>query len=169
MAAPSPPPVQGFAAAGAAPAPRTPTSAAAAATAATWPGREALLVAAGVTGALGVGCGAFGFHGLPRLLRAWGKPAAEVERKLLEWRIAVQYNLLHSVAAVAALGLPDDAGRAPASAFLAGGAVFAGGIQGYVLTGSKLLQYATPIGGITMMAGWASLSAAHLRQLMERP
>ena len=168
MAAPSTPPVQGFAAAGAAPAPRTPTSAAAAATAATWPGREALLVAAGVTGALGVGCGAFGFHGLPRLLRAWGKNAVEVERKLLEWRIAVQYNLLHSVAAVAALGLPDDAGRAPAAAFLAGGAVFAGGIQGYVLTGSKVLQYATPVGGITMMAGWASLSAAHLRQLMER-
>ena len=107
-------------------------------------------------------------RGLPRLLRAFGKPAAEVERKLLEWRIAVQYNLLHSVAAVAALGLPDDAGRAPAAGFLAGGAVFAGGIQGYVLTGSKVLQYATPVGGITMMAGWASLSAAHLRQLMER-
>ena len=76
--------------------------------------------------------------------------------------------MLHSVAAVAALGLPDDAGRAPAAAFLAGGAVFAGGIQGYVPTGSKVLQYSTPVGGITMMAGWASLSAAHLRQLMER-
>ena len=62
------------------------------------------------------------------------------------------------------------AGRlAVGPSFGPGGAVFAGGIQGYVLTGSKVLQYATPIGGITMMAGWASLSAAHLRQLMERP
>lgn len=104
---------------------------------------------AGVSGALGVGLGAFGAHGLKRVV---------TDPHLLEvWDTAARYHLIHAVA----LGLVAAHPRAPSAAgglFVAGTLIFSGSLYLMTLTDQRWLGAITPIGGLCLIAGWLALA-----------
>ncbi len=105
---------------------------------------------AGLLGAVGVTLGAFGAHTLK----------SRVSPDDLEiWRTAVLYHLLHSVAllAVATAGARIRLARVVSVLWLGGVAVFSGTLYGLVLTGQRWLGAVTPIGGLALIAGWATI------------
>ncbi|MCA9709204.1 MAG: DUF423 domain-containing protein [Myxococcales bacterium] len=118
-----------------------------------WPGARRILALGAVLGLLGVAAGAFGAHGL----RGSVSP-----QDLDTWRTAAHYQQVHAVVLVA-LGL---AARAPSRALRLAGpllalgiVVFSGTLYAIVLGGPRLLGAVTPLGGLSLMAGWAALAA----------
>jgi len=101
-----------------------------------------LAVVAALSGAVAVAAGAFGAHG--------------VEGKAAEWlRTGGQYQLVHAVAALAALRWEA---RGPAWLFVAGGALFAATLYAMALGAPRWLGAVTPLGGAAMIAGWLWLA-----------
>lgn len=108
------------------------------------------IVAAALFGLSAVAAGAFGAHGLR------GRVAPE---QVASWQTAAHYQLLHAVALLA-LALFGAGGRAPGPApwlLSAGMVLFSGSIYALVLGGPRWLGPVTPLGGLCLMAGWASL------------
>jgi len=109
------------------------------------------IAVAGILGTLSVAAGAFGAHGL--------RESVSPER-LSAWQTAAHYALVHS-AAILALALYGAAtGRSvalPAGLMTAGVALFSGSIFGLVLFEVRVLGPVTPLGGLLLIAGWASL------------
>jgi uncharacterized membrane protein YgdD (TMEM256/DUF423 family) len=101
------------------------------------------LVAAALLGLASVAFGAFAAHGVR-------DPEAQ------GWlRTGAEYGFVHVLAALVAanLGL-----RWPPRLFVAGAAIFAGTLWAMALGGPKVLGAVTPVGGVTLMAGWALLA-----------
>lgn len=104
---------------------------------------------AALSGAVAVLAGAFGAHA------AMGKAA--------EWlRTGAEYQMIHAVAALAALSLPR--GRSAALLFVGGGALFAGTLYAMAFGGPRWLGAVTPIGGTALIAGWLVLAMAVSRR-----
>ena len=111
---------------------------------------------AAALGGTGVVLGAFGAHALKSRLDADQQRA---------WATAVQYQLLHAVAAFAATGAARGADsaksagrlRTAARLWLGGATAFSGSIYLLCLgVGPRaLLGPTTPLGGLVMIAGWA--------------
>lgn len=119
-------------------------------------------VVGALLGAVGVGLGAFGAHGLR---------ARVGERELEVWETAARYHLLHALLLVGIgllLGHAHGAGRdgVGKAADLAGWAttggiaVFSGSLYVLVLTGVRKLGMVTPLGGLLLIAGWVLLARA---------
>jgi uncharacterized membrane protein YgdD (TMEM256/DUF423 family) len=109
------------------------------------------LATAGVLGVVSVAAGAFGAHGL----RGTVTP-----ERLASWQTGAHYALVHSAVLLALALYASATGRAialPASLFLAGVVLFSGSIFGLVLLEQRWLGPLTPIGGVCLIAGWASL------------
>ena len=109
------------------------------------------IVCAALSGALAVGAGAYGAHGLERV----AEPA-----QLASWSTAAEYHLLHSVVLLVLALFGALSGRSlrwPAALFSAGVLLFSGSIYGLVLVGWSWLGPLTPIGGLLLIAGWLSL------------
>ena len=108
---------------------------------------------AAADGFMAVAAGAFAAHGVANpQVKAWLQTGA-------------QYQLVHAVAAVACFGLAPAwlaKARAAAALFGAGGLVFGGSLYLLALTGVRLWGAVTPIGGLLMLAGWATLAWAAL-------
>ncbi|MEW5297452.1 MAG: hypothetical protein WDW36_000658 [Sanguina aurantia] len=121
--------------------------------------RDGLIGFAGVAGAVSVGGGAIGFHGLKKWLGA-GKP--DTEKFVRFWEIAVSYALWHSAALMGISSLPLACAVPAGLAFATGIMLFSGSIFAYVLTGVQAFQYMTPFGGIALMAGWSVLGVYFL-------
>lgn len=103
---------------------------------------------AAVAGFLAVALGAFGAHGLKEILAQNG--TSEI------WEKAVFYHFIHAVM------LFVVAGRKPFVAgawwsFLTGIVIFSGSLYLLALTNAHWLGAVTPIGGISLLAGWAWL------------
>jgi len=103
---------------------------------------------AAATGFLAVGLGAFGAHGLKAVLMQNGTTAI--------WETAVFYHFVHAVM------LHLLAGRKPFIAgawwsFLAGIVIFSGSLYLLAITDAKWLGAITPIGGMSLLLGWAWL------------
>lgn len=121
-----------------------------------------LIIIAALTLLVGVAAGAFGSHGLKRML----------EPELLDvWRTAVFYQLIHGLGLLAIailgarLGLPTGSpllGYAGALMF-AGILLFSGSLYILALTGAKWLGAITPIGGLALIAAWAMTAMAAFR------
>ena len=111
------------------------------------------IVVGALWGLLGVGCGAFGAHGLRNLATAEG---------LAWWETAARYQLVHALAllAVGLLQLHAPRGDAAGWAFLLGNAVFSGTLYAMALGAPRWLGAVTPLGGLGMMAGWLLLALA---------
>jgi uncharacterized membrane protein YgdD (TMEM256/DUF423 family) len=103
---------------------------------------KALVTLAALSGAVAVGAGAFGAHGVT------GKPA--------EWlRTGAEYQLIHAVAVLVALQL---GGRWAAVALLGGSALFAATLYAMALGAPRWLGAVTPLGGLGMILGWLLLA-----------
>ena len=104
---------------------------------------------AGVIGALGVGLGAFGAHGLRNVV---SEPAL-----LATWETAARYHLVHALA----LGLVAAHPASPKVAgllFVGGIVIFSGSLYALVLTEQRWLGAITPLGGVALIAGWLVLA-----------
>jgi uncharacterized membrane protein YgdD (TMEM256/DUF423 family) len=111
------------------------------------PGGLAALAA--LSGAAAVTAGAFAAHGMS------GKAA--------EWlRTGAQYQLVHAVASIAALGYTR--GRLAALLLLAGSLLFAGTLYAMAFGAPRWLGAITPLGGAGMIAGWVLLAIAAMRR-----
>ncbi|EST08296.2 Protein of unknown function DUF423 [Kalmanozyma brasiliensis GHG001] len=112
---------------------------------------------AGISGAVGVGFGAIGAHALKNKLNTYQMGA---------WTTATQYQLLHSLALLYTLSMPQTGPVVAAGyAFASGITMFSGSIYGLCLTKPdnpmrKVLGPITPIGGLSMIAGWLLLAYA---------
>ena len=113
----------------------------------------AWLALAALSGLAAVGFGAFGAHGVadPQA-KAWLATGAH-------------YQLVHAVAAVTAILLRGQGWRPGVAAllFVVGGWIFGGTLYAMALGGPRILGAVTPIGGLTLMAGWAALAWGGLR------
>lgn len=106
-------------------------------------------------GAVGVGLGAFGAHGLK------GRLSPDM---LAVFETGVRYHMYHALALLltaALMSRVDTKGMAIAGwSFTAGIFIFSGSLYALALTGVTMLGAITPIGGVAFIAGWVALAVA---------
>jgi uncharacterized membrane protein YgdD (TMEM256/DUF423 family) len=116
----------------------------------------AMRVLTGLSGFSAVACGAYGAHGLNK--------ASDYQKKV--WERAATYHLVHSGAALAALGatnaVPHKAALASGALFLGGNLLFSGGLYGLVITENAIFAKIAPYGGGAYMLGWLAAAAVVL-------
>jgi uncharacterized membrane protein YgdD (TMEM256/DUF423 family) len=117
-----------------------------------------LLLAGAVFGFLAVALGAFGAHALRDRV---GPEDLEI------FETGVRYQMYH---ALALLGAAWVASRWPGGAVTAAGwlfgigiVVFSGSLYALVLSGVRWLGAVTPLGGLSLLAGWVALAWAAWR------
>jgi uncharacterized membrane protein YgdD (TMEM256/DUF423 family) len=113
-----------------------------------------ILQLAGISGAIAVGLGAFGAHGLEALLIQNGR--------LDTFQTAVNYHFYHTLAllgiGVLAIVKPDWKGISFAAwSMVLGILIFSGSLYILSLTGITWLGAITPLGGLAFILGWSSL------------
>lgn len=119
-----------------------------------------LLRLSALNGLLAVLLGAFGAHGLTGFVEGMD----DGPQRLEWWDTAAHYHLTHALA----LGLSAWlAGRAPGKSstacgwcFQVGIFLFSGSLYAMTLTGQRSLGMVTPLGGLFLVAGWASMLVA---------
>ncbi len=117
------------------------------------------LATSAISGFLAVALGAFGAHALKQRLSA---------DMLAVYETAVQYHFYHTLAllAVAVLMVGGAQGlKVSAVLFLVGTVIFSGSLYALALSGVKILGAITPIGGLCLLAGWACLTYAAIKEL----
>jgi len=104
---------------------------------------------AALSGAVAVMAGARGAHG------AVGEAA--------EWlRTGSQYQMVHAVAALVAMGLPG--GRGAAWGFVVGAVLFSGSLYAMAYgVPAKAVWFVTPLGGLVFICGWLWLAVGMVR------
>ena len=117
------------------------------------PGLRSLFGALGAaSGLMGVAAGAFGAHALrdalsPDLLQAF--------------ETGSRYQISHALALIlTSFALARSGARSLRAAgwlFLAGQILFSGSLYALALSGARLWGVVTPIGGLSLMVGWAAL------------
>ncbi|HUL63311.1 MAG TPA: DUF423 domain-containing protein [Burkholderiaceae bacterium] len=115
-----------------------------------------------VAGALlafaGVAAGAFGAHALKVRLA----PDA-----LAVFETGVRYHLAHALALFAVAWIssqwPSRAARISGWLFVAGVVLFSGSLYVLALTGARIFGVITPLGGVSLLAGWLTLAWAAWR------
>ena len=118
------------------------------------------MLAAGISGLIGVGVGAMGAHALKAVL---------IERGMFQaWETGSRYHLLH---AVALLGIAawlrnstNDAGNRlltwTTALWCLGMLLFSGSLYWLALGGPRWLGPITPLGGVALMSGWLLIALA---------
>lgn len=120
--------------------------------------KTAILIAA-ILGFFGVALGAFGAHAL--------KDKFKEPKYAKNWETAVHYQFTHTFA-IALTGILMELIGSSSSItwamwlFTAGTIIFSGSLYVLSVTGIKKLGAITPIGGVLMLAGWATLFASML-------
>lgn len=118
-----------------------------------------LLIVSALSGLFAVAMGAFGAHGLK------GKITPELLNAL---QTGVHYQIYHTLALMLvlliSLHFPDSKElRWTCFAFILGMILFSGSLYGLALGGPRWLGPVTPLGGVSLMAGWAGLLVAAWR------
>jgi len=103
---------------------------------------------------LGVGLGAFGSHGLEKLV-----PDAHLRDV---WDTAVRYHQLHGLA-LCLIALHPAPRRGMLWLMVAGIVLFSGSLYALALSGIGMLGAITPLGGLCFLAAWAWMAVAALR------
>jgi len=119
-----------------------------------------ILTIAGISGALAVGLGAFGAHGLEPILIQNGR--------LDTFETAVSYHFYHTLGllglGILAMIKPEWKGLSLAAwGMLLGILIFSGSLYILSLTGITWLGAITPIGGVGFILGWLALAYAVLK------
>ena len=118
-----------------------------------------ILTIAAVSGMTAVMLGAFGAHGLKKV----------ISPEMLEvYKTGVQYQFYQTFALLA-VGIlmhlsPSKALKWSANLFVIGILLFSGSLYALAVTDIKILGAITPFGGVTFIAGWVLL-IAHCRSL----
>ena len=103
--------------------------------------------------AVGVIIGAFGAHGLEKMVEA---------SKLATFETGVRYHFYHALAilitGVIALVRPSFNAKMPVLFFLVGILLFSFNCYLYVVTGIKTMAMIVPVGGFSFIFGWISLA-----------
>ncbi|MFT3754125.1 MAG: DUF423 domain-containing protein [Paludibacter sp.] len=116
------------------------------------------LIIAAISGMLAVILGAFGAHGLTKI----------ISPEMLEvYKTGVQYQFYHTFALLA-VGILMHFNQSKvlkwsANLFMAGIVLFSGSLYTLSITGIKVLGAITPVGGVAFIAGWVLL-AVHVRK-----
>lgn len=109
-------------------------------------------------GAIGVAAGAFGAHALA------GKLAAD---RLELFELAARYQMIHALALIAAAWAaqrwPSGMTNAAGWLLLVGVVIFCGTIYALAFGAPRILGAVTPIGGMSLIIGWALLAFAALK------
>jgi uncharacterized membrane protein YgdD (TMEM256/DUF423 family) len=121
---------------------------------------ERLLILAGsINMFVAVAAGAFGAHGLKKILSA---------DLLAVWQTAVTYQIAHALGLLAIALLMPRLRSGPAKwagiLMLAGIVIFSGSLYALALTGIRALGAITPVGGAAFLLSWALLATAAYRQ-----
>lgn len=108
-----------------------------------------------LSGAIGVGAGAFGAHALRERL----------EPRMLEvFETGARYQMYHAIALLAVAWIasrwPGSLSTAAGWLFVAGTVLFSGSLYAMALTGVRGLGAITPLGGVCFIAGWICLALA---------
>lgn len=117
---------------------------------------ERLFVILGaLSGAIGVGAGAFGAHAL----------RAKLEPRMLEvFETGARYQMYHAIALLAVAWVasrwPGSLTTASGWLFVAGTVLFSGSLYAMALSDVRALGAITPIGGVCFIAGWVCLALA---------
>ena len=121
-----------------------------------------LVVLCGVLGFVGVALGAFGDHALEAVFAA----AADGADRARWWDTAVRYQMVHALAlglcAWLATQTQSKAPRVAGAAFALGVLIFSGTLYAMALGAPRFLGAITPIGGVSLLVGWAALVRAGL-------
>ena len=114
-----------------------------------------MILLGSLSGAIAIGLGAFGAHGLKKVLSA---------EDLTIFETGVRYQMYHALALVIcgllAGNLPKVNLGPPATGFTLGSIVFSGSLYFLVLTGPRWLGAITPIGGLLLIGSWLWLASA---------
>ena len=113
-----------------------------------------------LSGAIAVGIGAFGAHGLKSFLIEYGR--------LDTFETAVKYHFYHTLAllfiGILQLNKSSKWLNYSSNLFFTGMLIFSGTLYTLCLTNISLLGAITPIGGILLIAGWVSLFIAAIKK-----
>jgi len=117
-----------------------------------------ILIVAALSGALAVMLGAFGAHGLKKVI---------IPDMLEVFKTGVQYQFYHTFALLA-VGLFMQTGKSKALKwagylFITGIVLFSGSLYVLAISGIKMLGAITPVGGVAFIAGWIAF-AMHFRK-----
>lgn len=114
---------------------------------------KTVLIIAGILGALSVGIGAFGAHGLEATLTANGR--------IETFETAVKYQFYHTFAllllGILMLNMESGYFNYASICFIIGIAIFSGSLYTLSLTNMTWLGAITPIGGLALILGWIFL------------
>jgi uncharacterized membrane protein YgdD (TMEM256/DUF423 family) len=102
---------------------------------------------AAAMGFLAVALGAFGAHGLKETLTA--------NQTVAIWEKAVFYHFIHTI--MLFVLAPRTAARGAWMCFLCGIVIFSGSLYALAVTNVKWLGAITPLGGVSLLAGWFCL------------
>lgn len=115
---------------------------------------KTVIIIAAILGALSVGLGAFGAHGLEATLTANGR--------LDTYETAVKYQVYHALAillvGILMINLNHHYFGYAAWSFLIGTVIFSGSLYVLSLTNITWLGAITPIGGLAFIIGWVFLA-----------
>lgn len=112
-----------------------------------------MLRTAWIMGWTAVALGAFGAHGLRAHLMVAGR--------METWKTAVEYHLIHAVVLLL-IAWVKPAAVWPFRLLLSGVVVFSGSLYVLCWTNAGWVGTITPVGGIILLAGWASLGFSSL-------
>lgn len=122
---------------------------------------RSLVVAGALNMVIAVGCGAFGAHGLKKILSA---------EMLAIWHTAVTYQVMHALALIALALLTPKFGSAALSwagnLMLAGIVFFSGSLYILALTGTAILGAIIPIGGAFFLVAWLLVAWSALKAVV---
>ena len=114
------------------------------------------LTVSSISGFLAVALGAFGAHGLQARLA----DVVDGAKRLSWWQTAAHYHLMHALALglVACVIARAPQARFAGFAFVLGSLLFSGSLYLMALGGPRWLGAITPLGGVGLLAGWATLA-----------
>lgn len=117
--------------------------------------KRMMLITAGLAGALGVGLGAFGAHGLENRLS---------EEMLSAYKTGILYHLIHAVV-LAAIAFSGDIRFKKAALFFAVGILlFSFSLYTYSIFSIRFFAMVTPFGGLSFIIGWVMLIAEGVKK-----
>ena len=117
------------------------------------------LMIASISGALSVAIGAFGAHGLKKILEESGR--------MDTFETGVKYQFYHTIAlflvAILIEKMPFSQMHYAGWCFVVGIVIFSGSLYALCLSGITKLGAITPIGGLFFIVGWVLMALAAMK------